>query len=205
LLRLTVPLDIAGMAKAFAEMVEANGLREGGLRLTLTRGPAPRGLLPPSGARPTLMITGFGPLPAGKPACVILASQIRRDAHSPLSRIKSLNYLPNILARLEAEEAGADDAILLNQTGFVAEATAGNIFLKRQGKWLTPFVADGAMPGIRREKLLEAGRVIEARIELVWLQSAEALCIGNVLSVRAVERVGQTPIPVGELAELILE
>ena len=195
LLRLNLPLDLAAIERALDEVAVANGLLEGGLRLTLTRGPAPRGLLPKTAARPTLLITGFRLPPVAGPLCVIVSSQIRRDEASPLSRIKSLNYLPNILARLEAEDANADDAILLNRAGLVAEATTGNIFLKRHGKWLTPFVSDGALPGICREKFLEAGQAQEARIDAAWLSSAEAFCIGNVLSVRAVSRIGQVAVP----------
>ncbi len=195
LLRLRLPWDLAAVERALDEVAVGNGLLEGGLRLTLTRGPAPRGLLPTAAARPTLMITGFCLSPVASPVRVIVSTQIRRDAASPLSRIKSLNYLPNILARLEAEDAKVDDAILLNQAGFVAEATTGNIFLKRRGKWLTPFVSDGALPGICREKFLESGQVEEARIHAAWLSSAEAFCIGNVLSVRAVSQIGPIAVP----------
>jgi branched-chain amino acid aminotransferase len=132
------------------------------------------------------------PPPAG-PADVIISRIIRRDENSPLSRIKSLNYLPGILARIEAEERAAADALLLNQAGTLAESSAATIFLHRNGEWLTSRLQDGALPGIRRAVLLEAGLVREAELPVSWLPEAEALCLGNALSLRPVKSVdGQT-------------
>jgi len=70
-------------------------------------------------------------------------------------RIKSLNYLNHILARIEANRAGADEAVLLNTQGRVAEGTADNLFIVRDGRLLTPPVIDGALPGITRALILE--------------------------------------------------
>jgi len=204
LLRLSIPLGLAAMARALNETAAANSLEEGGLRLTLTRGPAPRGLLPVPGGQPTLMITGFSLPPPGGPVSVIIAAQVRRDETSPLSKVKALGYLPNILARFEAADEGADDAILLNHAGRAAEATVGNIFVKRGGEWLTPPVSEGALPGICRAKLLQAGLVREAPIEATWLYEAEGLCIGNVLSIRAVARVGGQQVPQAKLQTSIM-
>jgi branched-chain amino acid aminotransferase len=188
LLRLDLP-DPDALHQALAAVIAAQGLVEGTLRLTVTRGPGPRGVLPPRPQRPTVLVTAAPPPPPAGPAEMIIARSIGRDEHSPLSRIKSLNYLPSILARIEAEERGATDALLLNQAGMVAESSAATIFLRHNGTWLTPRLEDGALPGIRRAVLLEAGLVREAELPEAWLFEAEALCLGNALSLRAVRSV----------------
>jgi branched-chain amino acid aminotransferase len=186
LLRLTVPFDAAGVEVILNKVIAANGLGEGGLRLTLTRGAGARGVLPSPCLVPTVLITSFPPPLLSGALSVIVAQSVRRDETSPLSAVKSLNYLPSILARIEADERGAGDAILLNHAGRVAEASAGNVFFKLGGEWLTPPVAEGALPGIRRARLLESGRVREAALSLGDLRAAKGLCIGSVLALRPV-------------------
>jgi branched-chain amino acid aminotransferase len=188
LLRLDLPEEDE-LHQALAALIAAQGLTQGVLRLTVTRGPGPRGLLPPQPQRPTVLVTAAPLPPPASPVDVIIARSMTRDAHSPLSRVKSLNYLPSILARLEAEERGAADALLLNQAGLLAESSAATIFLHRNGAWLTPRLEDGALPGIRRAVLLEAGLVREAELPVAWLRETEALCLGNALSLRPVRSV----------------
>jgi branched-chain amino acid aminotransferase len=187
LLRLDLP-DADVLHGALAAMIAAHGLADGMLRLTVTRGPGPRGVLPARPQRPTVMVTAAPLPPLAGPASVVIAQTIIREI-SPLSRIKSLNYLPSILARIEAQERGAEDALLLNPAGTVAEASAANLFLRRDGVWLTPPLEDGALPGIRRVVLLEAGLLREATLPPEWLYEAEALCLGNALSLRVINRV----------------
>lgn len=145
--------------------IKANGIDEGVLRLTLTRGPAPRGLALPEQPAPSLMITGAA-LEAHepKPVCAIIAATTCRNEHSPLAGIKSLNYLDNVLARREAVEAGADEALLLNTTGAVAEATAANVFVCIEGQILTPPISDGALPGVMRADVMQATGAVEQTI-----------------------------------------
>ncbi len=76
----------------------------------------------------------------------MLAQGTRRNEFSPLSGIKSLNYLDNILARQEAQRAGCDDALLLNTLGRLAESTIANLFVQRDGQLLTPPLSEGALP-----------------------------------------------------------
>jgi branched-chain amino acid aminotransferase len=201
LLRLPMPLNLAALGGACSTLLAANDMPDAALRLTLTRGPAPRGLAPPATAAPTLLITCAPLPPAGTPLHLITAS-LRRDETSPLSAVKTLNYLPGVLARIEAAEAGADDALLLNRQGFVAETTAANLFVKLAGQWFTPPVEDGALPGIRRAKLLEAGRLQETPLTPVQLRAAQAVFAGNVLSLRPVVSLDGHPIPAGDPAEL---
>ena len=200
LLRLPLPFDATEMATMLARTAAANGLQEGGLRLTLTRGPGPRGLLPPELPTPTMLITAF-PVAEPRPVSAIIARGITRDAASPLCRIKSLNYLPNILARLEAQERKADEAIMLNHAGMVAGASIGNVLVRVGGLWLTPPLADGALPGIRRARLLAAGLVREAPIDQDTLQKAAALCISNVLALRPVIALEGAALPAVGLDE----
>jgi branched-chain amino acid aminotransferase len=159
LLGLPLPFDRAALADAILGTAARNGLGDAAVRLTLTAGPAPRGLPRPALPAPTVLITAAAAPPPGGPVRAVIARCTRRNEHSPLSRIKSLNYLDNVLARQEAAARGADDALLLNGAGRLAEATAANLFLELDGVLVTPPVADGALPGVARGELLRAGAV----------------------------------------------
>lgn len=194
-LALPCPWDDATIGTGIADLLGATGLGAAALRLTLSRGVAARGVLPQGSVSPTLLITA-GPLPAAlPPARMIIAQSTRRNEHSPLSRIKSLNYLDSILARQEAMREGADDALLLNGQGLIAEATAANLFALIGGRLLTPPVADGALPGIARALLLEGGMAAESSLPPPALAEAEAVFLINSLGLRAVSAIGGRPVP----------
>jgi len=201
MLRLPMPLNLAALDGCCRALLAANGMTDAALRLTLTRGPAPRGLAPPVKTIPTLLITA-APLPANGGPLRLMTASVRRDETSPLSALKTLNYLPGVLARIEAAEQGADDALLLNNKGFVAETSAASLFVRLGGLWLTPAVEDGALPGICRARLLEAGRVQEAPLAPMQLRAAEAIFAGNALSLRPVVEIDGHMIPHGDPAEL---
>ena len=169
-----------------AEVLATNGLRNGSLRLTLSRGRAPRGLTTPAAVRPTLLISAARTGPALGPARIVTAVATRRNERSASSGIKSLSYLDNVLARREAERAGADDAILLNTRDRVAEATGANLVVLLDGSLLTPPVEDGALPGIARGVLIEAGLLRTASLRHDELKRAEAMFLCNSLSIRGV-------------------
>lgn len=194
LLRIPVPLSLPALESATRALLAANEMQGAALRLTLTRGPGPRGLLPPEPPAPTILIT-IAPLPQLLGPLRLITATIRRDESSPLSALKTLNYLPGVLARIEAAERGADDALLLNSQGYVAETSAANLFVRLEGAWFTPPVTDGALPGIRRGKLLVAGRVREARLTPAQLFQAEAIFAGNALLLRPVAAIDGRPIP----------
>ena len=161
------------------------------LRLTLTRGPAPRGVLPSGPCQSTILITA-GTLPAPlPPARVMTALTTRRNEHSPLSRIKSLNYGDSILARREAAAQGFDDALLLNTRGNIVEATASTIILLLNGVFITPHIVDGALPGITRGRLIELGLVTEACVTQDVARRASAAVLVNSLSIRALSALDQ--------------
>lgn len=148
--------DDQALVAALAEVARANDIDEGALRLTLTRGPAPHGLAPPAKATPTLLIVGRSEKLAPAPlATAIVATVTRRNERSPISRIKTTNCLDAVLALREALERGADDALLLNGAGNVAEATTANLFAVIDGRLVTPPVADGALAGVMRADVIE--------------------------------------------------
>jgi branched-chain amino acid aminotransferase len=183
------PFGDAELLAAFTQILAANALEEAVLRLTLTRGVGPRGVAPPANARPTLLITAASWVAPSADLSAIICQSTRRNEFSPLAAIKSLNYLDNILARREAALRGAEDAILLNTQGNVAEATAANLFLFKNGKWLTPPISDGALPGVFRARALAGNAACEVRISPDDLRAADGLCFGNALSVRAVSKL----------------
>lgn len=127
------------------------------------------------------------------PASVVVATRTRRNAFSPLSRHKTLNYLDSIIARQEAQERGADDALLLNTSDRVAEASASNLILRHGSGLLTPPMSEGALPGIMRGILVEQFNIVEAPISRSMLAEADALFVCNSLSIRGIGQLDGAP------------
>lgn len=143
------------VARAVGELLPAGGLTDAAIRLTLTRGPAPRGLPPPDEPSPTLLFAAFPLPPRAGPVRAVIAAATRRNERSPLCRVKALGYLDQLLALREARDRGADDALLLNTRDRLACATAANLFLVRGRELLTPPLGEGALPGVTRALALE--------------------------------------------------
>lgn len=161
---LELPLPTPGdLAWAVRETLRRNGLPRSVARLTATRGiDSGRGLAPPAQStltivvrvtpRQRLVIESGGQ----RIGLSIIVASLRRNESSPISRIKTLAYTEGIVARLEAQRAGADDALLLNTQGGVACATSSNVFLVRGDRTVvTPPTSHGALPGIARRTVLE--------------------------------------------------
>ena len=156
LLGIPVPYADEEFGTAAGELLRANGLVAGAVRLTLTRGPALRGLPPPAEPTPTVLIAAFPAAPASPPLRAVVATVTRRDEGSPLSRVKALSYLDSILALREARARGADEALLLNTQGRLACATTANIFLvTAHGELVTPPLGEGVLPGTTRALALK--------------------------------------------------
>lgn len=175
LLQITLPWDDRALAAALETTVRANALPEAAVRLTVSRGtPEARGLVFTPGAPPTVVIDAH-PW-SGYPAALYSAgmraivSKVRRNERSPLCRIKSLSYLDNVLARQEATEAGADEALLLNSAGALTGASAANLFLVLEDRLVTPSCASGALPGTTRAVICD-----ELAPALDWSVSEAAL------------------------------
>lgn len=192
--RLRAGIDLLGLpalpgddvlADAVAAMAAANGQVEAAVRLTYTAGPGPRGLKRPDDPYPTLLLTA-GPLPtlSAQPVRLVVARDTRRNELSPLSRIKSTNYLESILAKREAERRGADDAVMLNGAGRVAEASAANLFARIDCDWVTPPVSEGALPGVMRAAMIDAWDAAERPLTPDDLARAEVIVLTTALGTR---------------------
>jgi branched-chain amino acid aminotransferase len=173
---------------ACMETLEANKLKDARLRLTISAGEGNMTPDPGTCSSPTVLVTAQNlvSLPHEKYESGFKAalSSLRRDSQSPLSRLKSTCYMENILARTEAKAAGCDEAILLNERGYVAEGSSTNIFLLSNGELVTPSLESGVLPGITREAVLEIAqasniKTMERQVELKELTEAEEAFITN--------------------------
>ena len=205
---LGIPLlfDVPVIAEAVMEVLAANQLAEAAIRITLTRGTGPRGLAPPEDVKPTLLIAAvpYAPLPD---LCAAAIVGIRRNEGSPLSRMKSLAYLDNVLAAGEAAKSGAEEAILLNNAGRVAGGARANLFAVIGGRLVTPPVSDGVLPGIARRVVLELSAALripteEASLSVEDLAGAREIFLTNSLfEVRSVGNLDGREIGGREVAE----
>ena len=160
---LDVPLARAAMAEAVCETCRQNKLTSGYIRLVITRGVGDLGLSPWLCEKPTLFIiaskVSLYPQEHYDNGLSIVTAPTRRIAPDALPpTIKSLNYLNNILAKIEARQAGALEAIMLNAQGYVAECTADNIFVIHKGEILTPAASAGALKGITRATIFDIAK-----------------------------------------------
>jgi len=159
-LNLVVPCNERELTAAIVETIAAYGDPDGYLRVVVTRGTGKLGLDPKSCARPNMFIIAdviamVGADVRARGARVIISATRRLSPDGLDPRIKSLNYLNHILARMEAANAGADEAILLNAQGRVTEGTTENLFIVRAGEIYTPPTSDGALQGITRALVME--------------------------------------------------
>ncbi len=194
---LRLPPPPEALPCAVAAVLAANALQEAAIRITYTRGAGARGLPIPESCTPTLLVTAHPLPPAGEPAHCIVASVTRRNEYSPLSRIKSTNYLDNILAREEARQRGAGEALLLNTAGKVAEASAANIFIVKDGEVVTPPASDGALEGIMREEVIARTDAIERGIGVADVLAADEVFLSNSLGLRPVVAINGSPVGAG--------
>ncbi|CAH1667080.1 MULTISPECIES: aminotransferase class IV [unclassified Chelatococcus] len=176
---------ILALAAHAAANADLGGL--GAVRVTITRGAGPRGLRLPPNPSPCVFATiaPWQPVMAFRPLRLQLAA-IRRNEFSPLSRMKSLSYLDNILALEDAVRQGCDDALLLNTRGTVAATSAGNVFALRADLLVTPPIEDGVLPGITRQVVLAAAAGIglsvrEQSLTIAELKAADAAFATNSL------------------------
>jgi branched-chain amino acid aminotransferase len=157
---LTVPMSPADLTQAVVETCRENGVRDGYIRLVVTRGVGTLGLNPNRCHNPSVIIIAgkiqLYPQEFYEKGMEIITVPTVRNLHSALNpAIKSLNYLNNILAKIEANSAGCEEAILLNAEGFVAECTGDNLFIVQEGELQTPPLSAGALYGITRRVVLD--------------------------------------------------
>ena len=200
-LRLSVPCADERIAGSISELIRLNACAEAYVRITLTRGASARGLRLDGQGPATLLIhvRPIAPYPAEqyRHGAKLILSTVRQNSANPLARHKTLSYLLYLLARQEATDAGANGALLLNELGQVAEESAANIFLAREGKLITPPAHCGLLPGIARAVVMELARAQGIALEerpapAAELFDAEELFLTNslmeVMPVRQVDR-----------------
>lgn len=166
---LEIPMPIEKMAATVNETLKVNNLTDAYIRLVVTRGAGSLGLDPNRTSDPQIIviadkITMYPAEYYEKGLSIVTASTIRNHPAALSPRIKSLNYLNNILAKIEGLQAGCIEALMLNSKGEVAECTGDNIFLVRHKQLLTPSIDAGILEGVTREAVMESAR--EAGIEV---------------------------------------
>ncbi|MGF7161376.1 branched-chain amino acid aminotransferase [Rhodoligotrophos appendicifer] len=196
-LRLPVKMPDFEFVTRLLSVIAVNDLTEGSLRLTVTRGQGPRGLLPPDAPVPSVVITAAPFAPRATEISVIISEKTRRNEFSPLSNVKALGYLDNILALMNAREHGADDALLLNSRGHVVAGTAANLFAVIDKVLVTPPLADGALPGVTRAEIIERTKAEERSLTPDMLAQADEVILTNSLGLRSVISLNGQPLGAG--------
>ncbi len=214
LLCLPPPPGVTVVEPLVAAAIARSGIGSGALRLNWSRGPGAgggagrgsgsgsgsgsgRGIDIAEGGTPGFWLQ-LSPLePCFRPVRVIVSPTEQRSATSLLSRCKSFAYGPSIQARRQAREAGADDALLPSSAGGLCCGTTANLLVWRDGRWITPPVSSGCLPGVMRQQALDQGLVAEARIDAQDLLNAEAAWLINSLGCRPISHLGDAPLACG--------
>jgi len=195
------PLDLLPETEEVAEIVaklfEQIHRKDAVVRMTVSRGPGERGLLPPGSPDPTILITAepFDPLDPNIGLTLATSQKVRRNPHSVAGSIKSTNYMDNIAAKQEVQKYGAQDALILSADGHVAETTVANLFgITGETLW-TPDEDTGILCGLARDYVLQVAE--ESEIEVIFepkapeeLKEFDAVFTANALQgLRVVDRV----------------
>ncbi|MFN3167221.1 MAG: branched-chain-amino-acid transaminase [Phycisphaeraceae bacterium] len=208
-IRLTLPYTMAEIESAVRETLAVNGRADGYIRLCATRGVGSMGLNPFLSPRPSVFVITCDiklyPQELYDNGMRVITSSVTRNHPAALSpRIKSNNYLNNILAKIEAIDAGCLEAVMLNSLGFVAECTGDNLFIARRGRLVTPPLHAGILEGITRNLVIDlAGRsgigVDQADLTKHDLYTADEMFLtGTAAEVIAVTEIDQRKIGFGE-------
>ena len=207
-IRLTLPLSREQLRAAMEETIKANGFTDCYIRLVATRGVGSLGLSPVRCEKPSVFIIAdvlelYPREMYEKGMAVITSSVVRNHPNSLSPRVKTLNYLNNILAKLDAIDAGVPEAIMLNHEGNVAECTADNIFIVRSGQVQTPATSDGILEGVTRRVMLELCRKLQVPFIEKTLQrhdlyvADECFLTGTGAEVIPVTKIDARPIGTG--------
>jgi branched-chain amino acid aminotransferase len=164
-----IPLSREAMDEALLETIRQNGLRDGYVRLIVTRGVGNLGLNPAQCKQPSIIIiastVALYPEEVYRKGLTVVTVATRRMGPATLNpAIKSLNYLNNVLARIEANLANADEALMLNDAGNIAECTADNVFVVKHGHIMTPPLTAGALRGITRSVVFDIASELKIKI-----------------------------------------
>src|SRR5437762_1995418 len=206
---LEIPMSARAIGEAVLETIRQNDLRDGYIRLIVTRGVGNLGLNPEQCKTPSVIIIAaqiaLYSEEMYKKGLTIVTVATRRTNPSALNpAVKSLNYLNNVMARIEANQANADEALMLNDDGNVAECTARNVFIVKHGHIFTPPITAGALRGITRSVVFEIAaetgiKVIEADVTRhdVFIAD-ECFLTGTAAEIIAVVKADGRPIGNGK-------
>jgi branched-subunit amino acid aminotransferase/4-amino-4-deoxychorismate lyase len=209
LLAMAPPPDQTLILPLVVEAIARSGIRTGALRLNWSRGCGGRGLdLPaPAQAAPAhrfwLQLTATAP--QFEAVTTWISREERRNGASRLSRCKSFAYTAQVQARREAHAAGAHDALLLSSHGELCCGSAANLLVLHQGRWTTPPLASGCLPGVMRGRALRLGRACEGPLEPSDLKTCEGALLINSLGCRPIHRCDGTAlaqVPSGQAEQL---
>ena len=204
-IKLDIPMSKEEMVKAVVETLKVNKIRDGYVRIVVTRGVGDLGLDPRKCPKPTVIIIADAiqiyDTEAKEKGLTAIISSIRRDSVDATSHeAKTLNYLNSILAKIEANNAGVDEAIMLDHRGFVSEGTGDNIFIVKDGVVYTPPRTAGILPGITRACVIQLCRelgipIVEKDLTVVELYTADEVFVtGTAAEVMPVTVINGRPI-----------
>ncbi len=208
-IRLAIPYTPAQVKRAIADTLKANKLADAYIRVVCTRGYGYLGLDPDRCKHPSFFvitdqITLYPDQWYRDGMPIITAATIRNHPNAMPPRIKSLNYLNNILAKIEARDAGVIEAVMLNHEGYVAECTGDNIFIVKDGELLTPPIACGILVGVTRNFVIGLARRMRLPFREINLTrhdlytADECFLTGTAAEVIPVSSVDKRPVADGK-------
>lgn len=214
-IELKIPLTKMKLIEAVIATLKANKLQDAYIRLVVTRGVGDLGLDPRKCAKPTLLIITdkitLYPKEFYRNGLEIVTATTRRNHPRALDgRIKSLNYLNNILAKIDAIKSGTEEAIMLTHDGYVAECTGDNIFMVKNCELMTPQVSVGALEGITRDAVINIARkldipVYEKDLRMEDFYAAdEVFLTGTAAEIIPVVKIDRRQISNGKPGEITL-
>jgi branched-chain amino acid aminotransferase len=209
---LKIPMSKSDMIAAVNKTLEINSLKDAYIRLVVTRGAGSLGLDPNRTSDPQIIIIAdhialYDPKFYEEGLKIITASTIRNHPAALSPRIKSLNYLNNIMAKIEGLQAGCMEAIMLNHKGEVAECTGDNIFIVKRGELLTPPKDAGILEGITRNAILELAQSLNIPTKEISLTrhdlfvADECFLTGSAAEVIPVVSIDSRPIGLGNVGQ----
>jgi branched-chain amino acid aminotransferase len=206
---LDIPLTKEDMTKAVVETLRKNKMKDSYIRLVVSRGVGDLGLDPRKCPKATIIIiTDTINIKAGNASetgVTVLITWVRRNpVDASTSEVKSLNYLNSILGKIEANAAGADEAICLEQNGYVAEGVGENIFIVRNGEILTPPTSTGALEGITSDAIIKLCEKLKIKVTVTNLTAYmlftadEAFFTGTAMEVVPIREVNKRVVGTGK-------
>jgi branched-chain amino acid aminotransferase len=213
---LEIPISASELTAATLETIRQNDLHDGYIRLLVTRGIGSLGLSPESCRRPSIIIIAatiaLYPTALYEKGLTMVTCATRRIGPAALSpRIKSLNYLNNVLAKIEAQQAGAAEGVMLNEQGYVAECTGDNLFILKGGRLYTPPINAGILEGVTRRVAIELaeknGLLVEerdlTRYDIVTAE--ECFLTGTAAEIISAVELDRRPIGTGQPGPVTLK